>query len=95
MQETVDEMTSLTDWRHIIGVCCLEEEAEKIGRKMAALGLRGMAPGMRREEEAAAHQKGSGTRRCIDRLRNRNLMHIQWPRFIGSPSIHPLSKLGM
>ena len=41
MQETVEEMTSLTDWRHIIGVCCLEEEAEKIGRKMAALGLRG------------------------------------------------------
>ena len=22
-------------------------------------------------------------------------MHIQWPRFIGSPSIHPLSKFGM
>ena len=41
MQETVEETTALADWRHRIGLCGLEEEAERIGRKMAALGLRG------------------------------------------------------
>ena len=39
--------------------------------------------------------KGLGTRRCLDRLRNGNIMRIQWPRFIGLPPLHPLSKLGM
>ena len=41
MQETVEETTALADWRQRIGLCGLEEEAERIGRKMAALGLRG------------------------------------------------------
>ena len=41
MQETVEETTALADWRHRIGLCGLEEEAERIGRKMAVLGLRG------------------------------------------------------
>ena len=31
----------MADWRHRIGLCGLEEEAERIGRKMAVLGLRG------------------------------------------------------
>jgi len=44
---------------------------------------------------AALEQEAVDTRRCRERLENRNLMHIQWPRFIGSPPIHPLSKLGM
>jgi len=37
----LEETTALADWRHRIGLCGLEEEAERIGRKMAALGLRG------------------------------------------------------
>jgi len=58
-------------------------------------------------EGAAALLLGSGNRegrrtktevgwnRCLEGLRNRNVMRIQWSRFTGSPPIHPLSKSGM
>ena len=95
MQETVEETTALADWRHRIGLCGLEEEAERIGRKMAALGLRGDGTRDETRRGGGGAPKGSGTRRCIDRLRNRNLMRNKWPRFIGSLPVHPLSKLGM
>ena len=38
---------------------------------------------------------GVGHKRWRERSGNINLMRIQWSRFIGSPPIHPLSKLGM
>ena len=56
------------------------------------------------EMEGAAALRGSenreGRRKNRSRaeqmsLRNRYLMRIQWPRFTGSPPIHPLSKPDM
>ena len=70
-------------------------------KRVVALG------GGREMEGAAALLLGSGNRegrrtktevgwnRCLEGLRNRNLMCIQWPRFTGSPVIRPLSKPSM
>ena len=61
----------------------------------AALGLRGDGARDETRRGGGGEQKGSGTRRCFERLTNKNLMHIQWSRFIGSSPIHLLSIFGM